>query len=57
LAALKSFIRPDFDEVALDLAMIAVVTRAESPEYAPESITEFEKYGENAYLGKKCFEY
>ena len=34
LAALKRFIQPDFDEVALDLAMIAVVTRAESPDIA-----------------------
>lgn len=34
LAALKRFIQPDFDEVALDMAMIAVVTRAESPDIA-----------------------
>lgn len=34
LAALKRFVQPDFDEVALDLAMIAVVTRAESPDIA-----------------------
>lgn len=34
LAALKRFIQPDFDEEALDLAMIAVVTRAESPDIA-----------------------
>jgi uncharacterized protein (TIGR02687 family) len=34
LAYLKRFIQPDFDEGALDLAMIAVVTRAESPDIA-----------------------
>ena len=34
LASLKRFIQPDFGEDALDLAMIAVVTRAESPDIA-----------------------
>ena len=34
LASLKRFIQPDFDEDALDLAMIAVVTRAEAPDIA-----------------------
>jgi len=34
LAALRRFVQPDFDENALDLAMIAVVVRAESPDVA-----------------------
>lgn len=34
LTALKRFIQPGFDEVALDLAMIAVVIRADSPDIA-----------------------
>lgn len=34
LAALKRFVQPDFDEDALDLAMIAVITRADSPDIA-----------------------
>lgn len=34
LAALKRFIQPDFNEEALDLAMISVVVRAESPDIA-----------------------
>ena len=34
LASLKRFIQPDFNEEALDLAMIAVVTRAEAPDIA-----------------------
>lgn len=34
LASLKRFSQPDFDEEALDLAMIAVVTRAEAPDIA-----------------------
>jgi len=34
LASLKRFIQPDFGEEALDLAMIAVVTRAEAPDIA-----------------------
>jgi len=34
LASLKRFIQPDSDEEALDLTMIAVVTRAEAPDIA-----------------------
>lgn len=34
IAALKRFIQPDFNEEALDLAMIVVVVRAESPDIA-----------------------
>ncbi|WP_417536594.1 BREX-1 system phosphatase PglZ type A [Methylophaga sp.] len=34
LASLKRFIQPDLNEVDLDLAMIAVVTKAESPDIA-----------------------
>lgn len=34
IAALKRFIQPDFNEEALDLAMIAVVVRSESPDIA-----------------------
>ena len=34
LASLKRFIQPDFDEDALDLAIKAVVTRAEAPDIA-----------------------